>query len=60
MPKNEFPMHWKGENGIYCGGLSRRGLEGVAMDAEAIANDINQILRRHEFSSTLRITYWNN
>ncbi|KAI4317524.1 hypothetical protein L6164_025386 [Bauhinia variegata] len=43
-PKNAFPRHWKGERGLYCAGLSKRGLFGVARDAEAIANDINQIL----------------
>ncbi|KAF7840102.1 putative indole-3-pyruvate monooxygenase YUCCA10 [Senna tora] len=45
MPKNEFPRHWKGENGIYCAGLSRRGLFGVSMDAEAIADNINHTLK---------------
>ncbi|XP_054806316.1 probable indole-3-pyruvate monooxygenase YUCCA10 [Prosopis cineraria] len=45
MPKNEVPSHWKGEKGIYCAGLSRRGLLGVSMDAEAIANDINLSLK---------------
>ncbi|OVA16350.1 Pyridine nucleotide-disulfide oxidoreductase [Macleaya cordata] len=44
MPKNRFPNHWKGANGLYCAGLSRRGLAGVSMDAEAIANDIKFIL----------------
>ncbi|KAF7840100.1 putative indole-3-pyruvate monooxygenase YUCCA10 [Senna tora] len=45
MPKNEIPKHWKGENGIYCAGLSRRGLFGVSMDAQAIADDINHTLK---------------
>ncbi|KAI3958724.1 hypothetical protein MKX01_023400 [Papaver californicum] len=40
LGKNPFPNHWKGANGLYCAGLSRRGLAGVSMDAEAIANDI--------------------
>ncbi|KAI3886419.1 hypothetical protein MKX03_036706 [Papaver bracteatum] len=40
MPKNPFPYHWKGANGLYCAGLSRRGLAGISMDAEAIAKDI--------------------
>ncbi|KAJ7945251.1 Flavin-containing monooxygenase [Quillaja saponaria] len=43
MPKNSVPNHWKGEKGLYCAGLSRRGLFGVSMDAEAIAHDINKI-----------------
>jgi indole-3-pyruvate monooxygenase len=44
MPKNSFPGHWKGEKGLYCAGLSRRGLLGVSMDAQAIANDINKVI----------------
>ncbi|MED6220507.1 hypothetical protein PIB30_045421 [Stylosanthes scabra] len=44
MPKNEFPKHWKGDNGLYCAGLARRGLFGVKFDAEAIAHDINRNL----------------
>ncbi|KAK4599567.1 hypothetical protein RGQ29_009563 [Quercus rubra] len=44
MPKNRMPNHWKGEKGLYCAGLSRRGLFGVSMDAEAIANDINKVI----------------
>ncbi|KAJ8647311.1 hypothetical protein MRB53_000334 [Persea americana] len=35
-----FPNHWKGENGLNCAGLSRRGLAGLSMDAQNIANDI--------------------
>ncbi|XP_012571991.1 probable indole-3-pyruvate monooxygenase YUCCA10 [Cicer arietinum] len=44
MPKNGYPNHWKGENGLYCAGLARRGLWGVKVDAEAIAEDITQTL----------------
>ena len=44
MPKNRVPEHWRGEKGLYCAGLSRRGLFGVSMDAEAIANDINKVI----------------
>ncbi|OVA16353.1 FAD-dependent pyridine nucleotide-disulfide oxidoreductase [Macleaya cordata] len=44
MPKNKFPEHWKGGYGLYCAGLSRRGLAGVSMDAKVIANDIDLIL----------------
>ncbi|XP_062198154.1 probable indole-3-pyruvate monooxygenase YUCCA10 [Phragmites australis] len=40
FPKKDYPNHWKGENGLYCAGLSRRGLSGIAMDAKNIANDI--------------------
>uniref|UniRef100_A0ACD5TND3 Uncharacterized protein n=1 Tax=Avena sativa TaxID=4498 RepID=A0ACD5TND3_AVESA len=40
FPKKKFPNHWKGENGLYCAGLARRGLAGIALDAKTIANDI--------------------
>jgi indole-3-pyruvate monooxygenase len=40
LPKREFPNHWKGANGLYCAGLARRGLAGIAIDAKNIANDI--------------------
>ncbi|KAI5381575.1 hypothetical protein KIW84_056136 [Lathyrus oleraceus] len=45
FPKNPFPKHWKGDHGLYCAGLARKGLFGVKKDAEAIAEDINQILK---------------
>ncbi|KAK7378929.1 hypothetical protein VNO80_04378 [Phaseolus coccineus] len=41
LPKPSYPIHWKGHNGLYCVGLSRRGLYGAAADAENIANDIS-------------------
>nr|TKW02027.1 hypothetical protein SEVIR_8G217800v2 [Setaria viridis] len=41
LPKQEFPYHWKGANGLYCAGLAKRGLAGIAMDAKNIANDIS-------------------
>ncbi|ESW35047.1 hypothetical protein PHAVU_001G202100 [Phaseolus vulgaris] len=41
LPKPSYPIHWKGNNGLYCVGLSRRGLYGAAADAENIANDIS-------------------
>ncbi|CAL4990117.1 unnamed protein product [Urochloa decumbens] len=40
LPKKEFPNHWKGANGLYCAGLAKRGLAGIAMDAKNISNDI--------------------
>ncbi|PSR86028.1 Indole-3-pyruvate monooxygenase YUCCA10 [Actinidia chinensis var. chinensis] len=44
IPKPSFPNHWKGENGLYCAGLARRGLYGAAMDAQNIANDIKSAM----------------
>ncbi|KAI4319432.1 hypothetical protein MLD38_033029 [Melastoma candidum] len=44
LPKQGFPNHWKGKNGLYCVGLSRRGLYGAAGDALLIADDIHSQL----------------
>ncbi|KAK4558601.1 hypothetical protein RGQ29_008062 [Quercus rubra] len=43
LPKPAYPKHWKGKNGLYCVGLSRRGLYGASADAQNIANDIKSI-----------------
>ncbi|KAJ1275562.1 hypothetical protein BS78_05G145200 [Paspalum vaginatum] len=40
LPKNDYPNHWKGDNGVYCAGFGRRGLAGIYMDAMNIADDI--------------------
>ncbi|KAJ1390712.1 Pyridine nucleotide-disulfide oxidoreductase, class-II [Sesbania bispinosa] len=45
IPKPSYPFHWKGKNGLYCVGLSRRGFYGATADAENIANDISHILQ---------------
>ncbi|KAI7756666.1 hypothetical protein M8C21_009648 [Ambrosia artemisiifolia] len=44
LPKPMYPNHWKGENGLYCVGLARRGLYGAAMDAENIAQHIFKLI----------------
>ncbi|XP_052211154.1 probable indole-3-pyruvate monooxygenase YUCCA10 [Diospyros lotus] len=44
ISKLSFPNNWKGKNGLYCVGLSRRGFYGAAMDAQNIAADINKAL----------------
>ncbi|KAE8808505.1 putative oxidoreductase czcO-like protein [Hordeum vulgare] len=44
LPIKEYPNHWKGENGLYCAGLARRGLAGIAADAKNIANDIISVI----------------
>ncbi|XP_009616866.3 putative indole-3-pyruvate monooxygenase YUCCA10 [Nicotiana tabacum] len=41
---NEFPNHWKGENGLYCAGFSKRGLFGISMDAKSIVDNINIVI----------------
>ncbi|CDY71529.1 BnaAnng37780D, partial [Brassica napus] len=50
MPKTPFPNGWKGENGLYTVGFTRRGLLGTAFDAVKIAEDIR--------ASLLRVPYY--
>lgn len=45
ISKQKFPNHWKGRHGLYCAGLVRKGIYGLANDAEKIANDINTLLK---------------
>ncbi|XP_027352705.1 probable indole-3-pyruvate monooxygenase YUCCA10 [Abrus precatorius] len=47
LPKPSYPIHWKGNNGLYCIGLSRRGFYGAATDAENIANDVISSIMQH-------------
>ncbi|XP_057968068.1 indole-3-pyruvate monooxygenase YUCCA2 [Malania oleifera] len=42
MPKKPFPDGWKGEQGLYTVGFSKRGLLGASIDARRIAQDIHQ------------------
>ncbi|OVA05887.1 Pyridine nucleotide-disulfide oxidoreductase [Macleaya cordata] len=43
ISKQNFPNNWKGQNGLYCTGLSRRGPYGAAVDAQKIATDIKRL-----------------
>ncbi|WCJ42462.1 Flavin-binding monooxygenase family protein [Euphorbia peplus] len=40
MPVKSFPNGWKGENGLYAVGFTKRGLLGSSIDAIRIAHDI--------------------
>ncbi|KAJ8764244.1 hypothetical protein K2173_005984 [Erythroxylum novogranatense] len=40
FPRNSFPNNWKGKDGLYSVGFSRRGLSGVSVDAHKVAEDI--------------------
>uniref|UniRef100_A0A7N1A6E9 Flavin-containing monooxygenase n=1 Tax=Kalanchoe fedtschenkoi TaxID=63787 RepID=A0A7N1A6E9_KALFE len=42
MPRTPFPNGWKGQNGLYTVGFTRRGLLGTASDAFKIASDIGE------------------
>ncbi|WCJ21422.1 Flavin-containing monooxygenase family protein [Euphorbia peplus] len=44
IAKQSFPNHWKGKNGLYFIGLSRRGFYGASSDAQNTANHINSLL----------------
>lgn len=46
MAARSYPEHWKGENGLYCAGMVRRGIYGSYEDAELIAGDISKLLLR--------------
>ncbi|KAK7320708.1 hypothetical protein VNO77_30428 [Canavalia gladiata] len=45
MPKTPFPNGWKGEQGLYTVGFTRRGLQGTSCDAINIAEDIAEQCR---------------
>ncbi|KAF7813829.1 indole-3-pyruvate monooxygenase YUCCA2-like [Senna tora] len=40
FPRKAFPNGWKGENGVYAVGFTKRGLLGSSIDAKRIAEDI--------------------
>ncbi|XP_026661133.1 indole-3-pyruvate monooxygenase YUCCA2-like [Phoenix dactylifera] len=42
LPRKPFPNGWKGKQGLYAVGFTRRGLMGASMDARRIAHDIEQ------------------
>ncbi|CAN6475934.1 unnamed protein product [Victoria cruziana] len=50
-PEPEYPDHWKGKNGLYCAGFSRRGLFGIAEDAQKVADDISCLLLKEQIAS---------
>ncbi|KAF7829771.1 putative indole-3-pyruvate monooxygenase YUCCA11 [Senna tora] len=52
MPKQRYPDHWKGQNGLYCAGFSSRGLMGISEDAQCIANDIHLALNNNNYNET--------
>lgn len=40
FPRKPFPNGWKGDDGLYAVGFTKRGLLGASMDARRIAEDI--------------------
>ncbi|CAA2999513.1 probable indole-3-pyruvate monooxygenase YUCCA5 [Olea europaea var. sylvestris] len=43
FPKTPFPNGWKGKEGLYAVGFTRRGLSGASADAMKIAQDIGKV-----------------
>ncbi|PIN17728.1 Flavin-containing monooxygenase [Handroanthus impetiginosus] len=43
FPKAPFPNGWKGNDGLYAVGFTRRGLSGVSADAVKISQDIGKV-----------------
>ncbi|KAI3922319.1 hypothetical protein MKX01_006008 [Papaver californicum] len=41
-PKKPFPNGWKGKNGLYSVGFTKKGLLGASIDAQRVAEDIAQ------------------
>nr|GMC63457.1 indole-3-pyruvate monooxygenase YUCCA2-like [Ipomoea batatas]GMC65311.1 indole-3-pyruvate monooxygenase YUCCA2-like [Ipomoea batatas] len=41
-PNEAFPNGWKGDDGLYAVGFTKRGLLGTSLDAKRIAEDIEQ------------------
>lgn len=52
MPRTPFPNGWKGENGLYTVGFTRRGLLGTALDAVKIAEDVSEQWRNNKSSDS--------
>ncbi|XP_044463622.1 probable indole-3-pyruvate monooxygenase YUCCA4 [Mangifera indica] len=46
MPKTPFPNGWKGDNGLYTVGFTRRGLQGTSFEAVKISQDIAEQWRK--------------
>ncbi|KAK2446203.1 indole-3-pyruvate monooxygenase YUCCA6 [Trifolium repens] len=44
FPMKPFPNGWKGKNGLYAVGFTKKGLLGASMDAKRIADDIERCL----------------
>ncbi|XP_047951892.1 probable indole-3-pyruvate monooxygenase YUCCA5 [Salvia hispanica] len=43
FPRSPFPNGWKGKDGLYAVGFTRRGLSGASADAVRVAQDIAEI-----------------
>ncbi|CAL9771237.1 unnamed protein product [Musa acuminata subsp. burmannicoides] len=48
LPRRPFPNGWKGRNGLYAVGFTKRGLLGASLDALRIAQDIELCCKTDE------------
>ncbi|MED6135647.1 Indole-3-pyruvate monooxygenase YUCCA6 [Stylosanthes scabra] len=55
-PKRPFPNGWKGENGLYAVGFTKRGILGASMDAKNIAEDIERCWKAEAKHSTFSLS----
>lgn len=60
MAARSYPEHWKGENGLYCAGMVRRGIYGSYEDGELIAGDISELLRPQQAQQGKDTAHSNN
>ncbi|KAK7384906.1 hypothetical protein VNO78_30609 [Psophocarpus tetragonolobus] len=63
FPTKPFPNGWKGDNGLYAVGFTKRGLLGASMDAKRIAEDIERCWKsKHSttFSLSLNVPQSNS
>ncbi|KAK7283009.1 hypothetical protein RIF29_12200 [Crotalaria pallida] len=52
FPRMPFPHGWKGENGLYAVGFTKKGLLGASIDAKKIAQDIERCWKDEAKHST--------
>lgn len=46
FPRKPFPHGWRGNNGLYAAGFTKKGIFGAAFDAWRIAEDIQHKWQR--------------
>ncbi|KAI3861348.1 hypothetical protein MKX03_015626 [Papaver bracteatum] len=56
LPWKPFPNGWKGENGLYSVGFTKKGLLGSSMDARKIAQDIEDYWKADELKHLCTFT----
>ncbi|MCL7047095.1 hypothetical protein MKW94_017246 [Papaver nudicaule] len=56
LPWKPFPNGWKGENGLYSVGFTKKGLLGSSMDARKIAQDIEEYWKADELKHLCTFT----